>query len=292
MLCNAVLVCVLFSLYRHTSRTITKPPRSWDTEVLTGPRHGGVGMHWWPASGAILNDDGGRLALRPSSPLDRAIRRAQLGYRHRRRSAASCRRLHSSACCLEAAMACHARQPGSLAIAGTRSHRERPLLLKHARLALLERRTDRCRDGGGESVRRCCLHPRITMRKNLTRTRPKYSLFSLSPRAEIRSGAIRRTYWLAPSIRATGSRTGAPEVAIGLEVASSVTMASTAHLVISELGDLSLQRGREGAPQRLLRHRAGPTHRLGGLTYAVDHVRPPSPPGWAGTRGYLRDRKM
>ena len=82
-----------------------------------------------------------------------------------------------------------------------------------------------------------------------------------------------------------------PEVAIGLEVASSVTMASTAHLVISELGDLSLQRGREGAPQRLLRHRAGPTHRLGGLTYAVDHVRPPSPPGWAGTRGYLRDRK-
>ena len=68
-------------------------------------------------------------------------------------------------------------------------------------------------------------------------------------------------------------------------------MASTAHLVISELGDLLLQRGREGAPQRLLRHRAGPTHRLGGLTYAVDHVRPPSPPGWASTRGYLRDRK-
>ena len=83
----------------------------------------------------------------------------------------------------------------------------------------------------------------------------------------------------------------APEVAIGLEVASSVTMASTAHLVISGLGDLLLQRGREGAPQRLLRHRAGPTHRLGGLTYAVDQERPPSPPGWAGTRGYLRDRK-
>ena len=82
-----------------------------------------------------------------------------------------------------------------------------------------------------------------------------------------------------------------PEVAIGLEVASSVTMASTAHLVISELGDLSLQRGREGAPQRLLRHRAGPTHRLGGLTYAVDHVRPPSPPGRAGTRGYLEGQK-
>ena len=72
---------------------------------------------------------------------------------------------------------------------------------------------------------------------------------------------------------------------------SSVTMASTAHLVISELGDLSLQRGREGAPQRLLRHRAGTTHRLGGLTYAVDHVRPPSPPGWAGTRGYLEGQK-
>ena len=83
----------------------------------------------------------------------------------------------------------------------------------------------------------------------------------------------------------------APEVAIGLEVASSVTMASTAHLVISGLGDLSLQRGREGAPQRLLRHRAGPTHRLGGLTYAVDHVRPPSPPGRAGTRGYLEGQK-
>ena len=83
----------------------------------------------------------------------------------------------------------------------------------------------------------------------------------------------------------------APEVAIGLEVASSVTMASTAHLVISELGDLSLQRGREGAPQRLLRHRAGPTHRLGGLTYAVDHVRTPSPPEWAGTRGYLEGQK-
>ena len=55
-------------------------------------------------------------------------------------------------------MARHARQPGLLAIAGTRSHRERPLLLKYARLAPLERRTDRCRDGGGESVGRCCLH--------------------------------------------------------------------------------------------------------------------------------------
>jgi hypothetical protein len=77
-----------------------------------------------------------------------------------------------------------------------------------------------------------------------------------------------------------------PAVAIGLEVASSVTMASTAHLLMSELGDLSLQHGREGAPQRLLRHQAGSTHRLGGLRYAVDHVRPPSPPGRAGTRGY------
>jgi hypothetical protein len=73
-----------------------------------------------------------------------------------------------------------------------------------------------------------------------------------------------------------------PAVAIGLEVASSVTMASTAHLLMSELGDLSLQHGREGAPQRLLHHQAGSTHRLGGLRYAVDHVRPPSPPGAGG----------
>ena len=83
----------------------------------------------------------------------------------------------------------------------------------------------------------------------------------------------------------------APEVAIGLEVASSVTMASTANLVISELGDLSLQHGHEGAPQRLLRHQAGSAHRLDGLRYAVDHVRPPSPPGRAGTRGYLEGQK-
>ena len=82
-----------------------------------------------------------------------------------------------------------------------------------------------------------------------------------------------------------------PAVAIGLEVASSVTMASTAHLLMSELGDLSLQHGREGAPQRLLHHQAGSTHRLGGLRYAVDHVRPPSPPGRAGTRGYLEGQK-
>ena len=94
---------------------------------------------------------------------------------------------------------------------------------------------------------------------------------------------------LASSIRPTGSRTG------GRNRSRSRVLCHHGlhgpHLVISELGDLSLQRGREGAPQRLLRHRAGPTHRLGGLTYAVDHVRPPSPPGWAGTRGYLRDRK-
>ena len=49
--------------------------------------------------------------------------------------------------------------------------------------------------------------------------------------------------------------------------------------------------GREGAPQRLLRHQAGSTHQLGGLRYAVDHVRPPSPPGRAGTRGYLEGQK-
>ena len=82
-----------------------------------------------------------------------------------------------------------------------------------------------------------------------------------------------------------------PAVAIGPAVASSITMASTAHLLMSELGDLSLQHGREGALQRLLRHRAGPTHRLGGLTYAVGHVWPPSPPERAGTRGYLRSLK-
>ena len=82
-----------------------------------------------------------------------------------------------------------------------------------------------------------------------------------------------------------------PAVAIGPAVASSVTMASTAHLLMSELGDLSLQHGREGAPQRLLRHQAGSTYQLGGLRCAVDHVRPPSPPGRAGTRGYLEGQK-
>ena len=80
-------------------------------------------------------------------------------------------------------------------------------------------------------------------------------------------------------------------VAIGPAVASSITMASTAHLLMSELGDLSLQHGREGTPQRLLRHQAGSAHRLDGLRYAVDHVRPPSPPGRAGTRGYLEGQK-
>ena len=55
-----------------------------------------------------------------------------------------------------------------------------------------------------------------------------------------------------------------PAVAIGPAVASSITMASTAHLLMSELGDLSLQHGREGAPQRLLRHRRGSTHQLDG----------------------------
>ena len=60
-------------------------------------------------------------------------------------------------------------------------------------------------------------------------------------------------------------------------------------LLTSELGHLSLPRGREGVPQRLLRHRAGPTHQLGGVRYAVDRGRPPSPPGRAGTRGYLRE---
>ena len=82
-----------------------------------------------------------------------------------------------------------------------------------------------------------------------------------------------------------------PAVAIGPAVVSSITMASTAHLLMSELGDLSLQHGREGTPQRLLRHQAGSTHRLDGLRYAVDHVRPPSPPGRAGTGGYLEGPK-
>ena len=41
--------------------------------------------------------------------------------------------------------------------------------------------------------------PRITMLKVLTRTREKYSLFSLSPRAEIHSGAIRII--LTPTVR-------------------------------------------------------------------------------------------
>ena len=98
-------------------------------------------------------------------------------------------------------------------------------------------------------------------------------------RASSRSG---RRYRLAPP--------GAmPAAGIGLELVASITMPSMAHLPMSELGDLSLPRGREGVPQRLLRHRAGPTHQLGGVRYAVDRGRPPSPPGRAGTRGYLRE---
>ena len=98
-------------------------------------------------------------------------------------------------------------------------------------------------------------------------------------RASTRSG---RRYRLAPP--------GAmPAAGIGLELVASITMPSTAHLPMSELGDLSLPRGREGVPQRLLRHRAGPTHQLGGVRYAVDRGRPPSPPGRAGTRRYLRE---
>ena len=54
-----------------------------------------------------------------------------------------------------------------------------------------------------------------------------------------------------------------PAAGIGLELVASITMPSMAHLPMSELGDLSLPRGREGVPQRLLRHRAGPTHQLG-----------------------------
>ena len=98
-------------------------------------------------------------------------------------------------------------------------------------------------------------------------------------RASSRPG---RRYRLAPP--------GAmPAAGIGLELVASITMPSTAHLPMSELGDLSLPRGREGVPQRLLRHQAGPTHQLGGVRYAVDRWRPPSPPGRAGTRGYVRE---
>ena len=98
-------------------------------------------------------------------------------------------------------------------------------------------------------------------------------------RASSRSG---RRYRLAPP--------GAmPAAGIGLELVASITMPSMAHLPMSELGDLSLPRGREGVPQRLLCHQAGPTHQLGGVRYAVDRGRPPSPPGRAGTRGYVRE---
>ena len=96
----------------------------------------------------------------------------------------------------------------------------------------------------------------------------------------------------APSIRAAGSSTGGRNRSRSRVLyLSSITMASTAHLLMSELGDLSLQHGREGAPQRLLRHQAGSTHQLDGPRCAVDHVRPPSTPGWAGTRGYLEGQK-
>ena len=91
-----------------------------------------------------------------------------------------------------------------------------------------------------------------------------------------------RRYRLAPP-------EAVPAAGIGLELVASITMPSTAHLPMSELGDLSLSRGRDGVPQRLLRHQAGPTHQLGGATYAVDRGGPPSLPGRAGTRGYLRE---
>ena len=51
-----------------------------------------------------------------------------------------------------------------------------------------------------------------------------------------------------------------PAAAIGLEHATSVTIDSIAHLLISELGHFSLKFGRVGLFQRLLRHRAEPTH--------------------------------
>ena len=39
-----------------------------------------------------------------------------------------------------------------------------------------------------------------------------------------------------------------PAAGIGLELVASITMPSMAHLPMSELGDLSLPRGREGVP--------------------------------------------
>ena len=47
-----------------------------------------------------------------------------------------------------------------------------------------------------------------------------------------------------------------PTAVIGLEDVASITIASMAHLLISELGDFSLTRDRERAPQRLLSHQA------------------------------------
>ena len=52
--------------------------------------------------------------------------------------------------------------------------------------------------------------------------------------------------------------------AIGLEHATSATIGSTAYLLISELGHFSLEFGRVGLLQRLLRHLTEPTHQLGG----------------------------
>ena len=52
--------------------------------------------------------------------------------------------------------------------------------------------------------------------------------------------------------------------AFGLEHATSATIGSTAYLLISELGHFSLEFGRVGLLQRLLRHRAELTHQLDG----------------------------
>ena len=65
----------------------------------------------------------------------------------------------------------------------------------------------------------------------------------------------------APSIRAAGSSTGGRNRSRSRVLCHhGLQSCRTAHLLMSELGDLSLQHGREGAPQRLLRHQAGSTH--------------------------------
>ena len=51
---------------------------------------------------------------------------------------------------------------------------------------------------------------------------------------------------------------------MGLERATSATIGSTAYLLISELGHFSLEFGRVGLLQRLLRHLTEPMHQLGG----------------------------